>query len=55
MKIRDRRRTLELARSRTADDLARATAASHREMLQQALAALDEQLQQLSPPENGRT
>jgi hypothetical protein len=52
IKTRDRRRTLELARSRTADDLARATAPSHREMLQQALAALDEQLQQLSSSGN---
>ena len=55
IKIRDRRRTLELARTRTADDLARATAPSHRQMLQHALAALDEQLQQLSSIGNART
>lgn len=51
----EKRRTLELARSRTADDLARATAPSHRQMLQQALAVLDEQLQQLSASEHART
>ncbi len=41
---RERRRTLELARARAADDLSRATAPAHRRMLEQALAALDEQL-----------
>jgi hypothetical protein len=53
--IEDRRRTLELARRRTADDLARATAASHRAMLEQALTALDAQLQQLASPPKPRT
>ena len=41
----ERRRALELARSRTAHDLSRATAPAHRRMLEQALAALDEQLE----------
>jgi hypothetical protein len=53
--IEERRRTLELARRRTADDLARATAPSHRAMLEGALAALDAQLEQLVAPENPRT
>jgi hypothetical protein len=43
-----RRRTLELTRTRTERDLNRATAPAHREMLQQALAALDREIQQLS-------
>jgi hypothetical protein len=42
---RDRRRTLELARARAAQDLAAATRPAHRAMLQAALAALDTQLQ----------
>jgi hypothetical protein len=42
-----RRKTLELARTRAAADLARATAPAHKKMLEQALAALDEQLSQL--------
>ena len=50
-KHRERRRTLELARTRTVEDLARATAPSHRAMLQQALDALDAQLQQVSSDE----
>jgi len=41
---RTRRKTLELARARAASDLARARTASHREMLERALASLDEQL-----------
>jgi hypothetical protein len=40
----ERRRTLELARTRARDDLARATAPAHRRMLEQAIAALDAQL-----------
>jgi hypothetical protein len=44
-----RRRTLELTRTRTERDLNRATAAAHREMLQQALAALDREIEHLSP------
>lgn len=43
----DRRRTLELARSRAAADLDRATAPAHRRMLESALQALDEQLRML--------
>ena len=54
-RTRERRRTLELARARAADDLSRATVASHRQMLEQALAALDEQLRQLTAAGNSRT
>lgn len=54
-KQREQRRTLELARTRTADDLARATAPSHRHMLEQALGALDEQLRQLTSQTVRRT
>ena len=43
----DKRRTLELARTRAAEDLSRAAAPAHREMLEQALAALDRQLREL--------
>ena len=43
---RTRREGLELARSRTAAELARATAPAHRQMLAQALAALDDQLRE---------
>jgi hypothetical protein len=43
----ERRRTLELARARAADDLARASAPQHRHMLEQALQALDERLAEL--------
>jgi hypothetical protein len=42
-----RRAALELARSRAAADLERATAAAHRQMLEQAIAALDQQLSSL--------
>jgi len=45
---RTQRQGLELARARAAADLARATAPAHRKMLEQALAALDEQLRNLS-------
>lgn len=41
---RARREGLELARSRAAADLARATAPAHREMLEQAIAAIDQQI-----------
>lgn len=44
----ERRRTLELTRARAAADLERATSAPHRRMLEQALAAIDEQLAQLT-------
>jgi hypothetical protein len=43
-----RRRTLELTRTRTVHDLSRATAPAHREMLQQALAALDREIRDLA-------
>jgi hypothetical protein len=43
----ERRRSLELARTRAADDLSRATAPAHRRMLEQALAALEAQLRDL--------
>ena len=39
-----RRQSLELARARAAADLERATNPAHRKMLEQAMAALDEQL-----------
>lgn len=42
-----RRRTLELARARAADDLNRATAAAHKRLLERTIAALDEQLRAL--------
>jgi hypothetical protein len=40
---------LQLTRTRTERDLSRATAPAHREMLQQALAALDHEIDQLAP------
>jgi hypothetical protein len=40
----DRRRTLELTRARILDDLDHANADAHRRMLDQALAAVDDQL-----------
>jgi hypothetical protein len=43
----ERRKSLELARARTAHDLARASAPAHRAMLERALAALDAQLASL--------
>jgi hypothetical protein len=42
-----RRHGLELARARAAADLAKATAPAHREMLQRAIADLDQQLQEV--------
>ena len=42
-----RRRTLELARARTLADLQRSTSPVHRAMLEQALRAIEEQIQQL--------
>ncbi len=45
----EQRRTLELARARAADDLCRATVPAHRRMLEQTLAAIDAQLDQLEP------
>lgn len=46
----ERRRTLELARTRFANDLSRATVAAHRHMLQQTLEAIDTQLRELKQP-----
>jgi hypothetical protein len=43
-----KRRTLELSRARLADDLSRATAPQHRQMLERALADIDASLQSLS-------
>jgi len=45
--IRAKRRTIELARARAQADLESARVPAHREMLQQALSALDEQLARL--------
>ncbi len=42
-----RRRTLELARARTAGDLHNSTSPAHRAMLEKALRAIDEQLREL--------
>ena len=46
----DRRRTLELARARLTADLQRATSAAHRSMIEQALAALDDQIGAVTEP-----
>lgn len=43
----DRRRALELTRKRTEADLRRATNPAHQQMLQQAITALDAQLEEL--------
>jgi hypothetical protein len=43
----DRRRALELSRKRAEADLRRATAPAHRRMLEQAIATLDAQLEDL--------
>ena len=40
----ERRNALELAKKRATDELARASAAAHRTMLEQAIASLDAQL-----------
>ncbi len=42
-----RRRTLELARARTLADFQRSSSPAHRTMLERALRAIDEQIQQL--------
>lgn len=44
----EKRRTLELSRARAEADLARATAPAHRRLLEQTIAAIDEQLSRLS-------
>lgn len=43
---KDRRNGLELARARAVADLARAAAPAHRQMLERAIAALDDELRQ---------
>jgi hypothetical protein len=43
-----RQEGLALARSRAAADLARATAPAHRRMLEQALAAIDQQIAEVA-------
>jgi hypothetical protein len=43
-----RRRILELTRTRARQDLSRATATAHKRMLEQAIAALDQQLEELA-------
>jgi hypothetical protein len=48
--IAERRRTLELTRTRARLDLSRATAPAHKRMLEQAIAALDLQLESLPAP-----
>jgi hypothetical protein len=45
--LRERRRALELARTRAQNDLARASAPAHRQMLEAAIAALDAQIAEL--------
>ena len=45
--VEDRRRTLTLSRARAHADLNRATAPQHRKLLEQAIAALDQQLAEL--------
>jgi hypothetical protein len=42
-----RRRALELTRTRTQQDLSRAVLPAHRRMLEEAIAALDQQIEQL--------
>lgn len=42
-----RRRALELTRTRMKDDLSRATVPAHRRMLEEAIAALDKQIEEL--------
>jgi hypothetical protein len=43
----ERRRALELTRTRARGDLSRATAPAHRRMLEHAIAALDKQISDL--------
>jgi hypothetical protein len=45
--MEERRQSLTLARTRASEDLSRATAPHHRRMLEQTLAAIDEQLARL--------
>lgn len=46
--VEERRRVLELSRTRAQHDLDRATILAHRRMLEQAIAALDARLSELS-------
>ena len=45
--LEQRRRTLELTRTRARQDLSRATAPAHQRMLEQAIATLDQQLRDM--------
>jgi len=45
--VEERRRVLELTRARARADLSRASAPAHKRMLEQAINALDQQLQDL--------
>jgi hypothetical protein len=45
--VEDKRRTLSLTKARAVDDLSRAVNPKHRRMLEQAIAAIDEQLTEL--------
>ena len=45
--LQERRRALELARTRAQNELARASAPAHREMLESAIAAPDRQIVEL--------
>ena len=44
----ERRTTLELTRARAAGDLSRASAPQHKRMLEQTIAAIDHELEQLN-------
>ena len=46
--VDQRRRALELTRTRTQQDLSRAVLPPHRRMLEEAIAALDQQIEALS-------
>jgi hypothetical protein len=46
--VSERRRTLELTRKRALADLSRASVPAHRDMLEHAIASLDEQLATLA-------
>ena len=48
--LEGRRQALQLSRLRAEADLRGATAPAHRQMLEAALKALDEQLAQIEPP-----
>jgi hypothetical protein len=47
--VEERRRTLELARTRAQQDLSRATLLAHKRMLEEGIAALNRQLEDLVP------